>query len=65
MSATFLLSAYPLVLLASFCFYDKGYPDNKKRLEKADSIYSITEKRSPDYRDGHYQRALVKFQLGE
>lgn len=48
-----------------FYFYDKGYPDNMKLLKKADSLYSIAEKLSPEYSYGYYQRALAKFQLGE
>ncbi|WP_339607749.1 hypothetical protein [uncultured Roseivirga sp.] len=48
-----------------FHYYDKGYPDNRPLLQKADSLFSIAEKLSPDYSYGHYQWALVKFQLGE
>ncbi len=46
-------------------YYDKGYPYNRPLLQKADSLFSIAEKLSPDYSYGHYQRSLVKFQLGE
>lgn len=48
-----------------YYYYDKGYPDNIKLLRKADSLYSIAEKLSPNYSYGYYQKALVKFQLGE
>lgn len=48
-----------------YYYYDKGYPDNVKLLRKADSLYSIAEKLSPNYSYGYYQKALVKFQLGE
>jgi hypothetical protein len=48
-----------------YYYYNQGYPDNKSLLVKADSLYNISEKLSPDYSYGYYQRSLVKFQLGE
>ena len=48
-----------------YYFYDKGYPENKELLLKADSLYTIAEKLSPNYSYGYYQKALAKFQLGE
>lgn len=48
-----------------YYFYDKGYPEDKELLLKADSLYTIAEKLSPDYSYGYYQKALAKFQLGE
>lgn len=46
-------------------FYKEAYPDNKRLLMKADSLYHLAEKLSPNYGYGHYQRALVKFLLGD
>jgi len=49
--------------MLGFYYYDKGYPNNEILLWKADSLYSISEKLSPKYSYGYYQKALVKFQL--
>jgi len=49
----------------SYYYYNIGYPDNKKMILKADSLCSLAIKLSPKYSYGHYQRAVIKFQLGD
>jgi len=51
--------------MLGYYYYDKGYPNNEILLRKADSLYSLSEKLSPKYSYGYYQKALVKFQLCE
>jgi len=48
-----------------FYYYQQGYPDNVSLLQKADSLYDIGLKYSPDYGYGYYQRALTQIQLRE
>ncbi len=51
--------------LYGFHYYKIGHPKNFELLKKADSLYTIAEKLSPNYSYGHYQKALAKIQLGQ
>jgi hypothetical protein len=51
--------------MLGYHYYETGFPDNKPLLLKADSLYSISQKLTPDYGYQYYQRALVKYRLNE
>ncbi|WP_139959127.1 hypothetical protein [Flavicella sediminum] len=47
-----------------YYYYDKGFPNDTKLLKKADSLYNLSIKLTPDFSYAHYQKALTSFQLG-
>lgn len=51
--------------MLGYFYYEKGFPDDRPYLLKADSLYDIGQKYTPDYAYQYYQRALVKIRLKE